>query len=217
MAIKHRDHRHETVAEVRTCEATGSQTHADPAPQTNGISPPQRAYISGLLREREVPEKIVAVVTAGIDSWSWDQASLAIDKLKTFPRKAKAPSGKGPGGYPEFEDGYYALREEDGNVHFYRLAHQDSPGSTYHGWPTIEAQASDDLHLIKNRDRKIAIINAVNADPQAARLLYADELGHCYVCGRTLTDETSRALGIGPICRGKHPGLVYRKENADAA
>lgn len=26
------------------------------------------------------------------------------------------------------------------------------------------------------------------------------ELGHCGVCGRTLTDEESRARGIGPIC-----------------
>jgi Family of unknown function (DUF6011) len=213
MAIKHRDHRHETVAEVRACEATGSQTHADPAPpEERGISEPQRGFIAGLLREREVPEKIAAVVKADADSWSWNQAHLAIDKLKTFPRKPKAA-----GGYPEFIDGYYALREEDGAVHFYRLSHDEREESRYFGWPVVQAQASDDLHLVKNRDRKITIISAVNADPQAARLLYADELGNCYVCGRTLTDETSRALGIGPICRGKHPGLVYRKENVDAA
>lgn len=33
--------------------------------------------------------------------------------------------------------------------------------------------------------------------------LYGTEIGRCYVCNRTLTDETSRALGIGPDCRGR--------------
>jgi len=31
--------------------------------------------------------------------------------------------------------------------------------------------------------------------------LYGTELGECGVCGRTLTDEKSRAYGIGPVCR----------------
>jgi hypothetical protein len=27
--------------------------------------------------------------------------------------------------------------------------------------------------------------------------------GHCFICGRTLTDEESISLGIGPVCIGK--------------
>jgi hypothetical protein len=40
-------------------------------------------------------------------------------------------------------------------------------------------------------------------DAKAAVTRYGQELGHCGVCGRHLTDETSRDIGIGPECR-KH-------------
>jgi hypothetical protein len=42
--------------------------------------------------------------------------------------------------------------------------------------------------------------------PQQAReaqALYGRELGVCGACGRHLTDETSRALGLGPECASK--------------
>jgi len=35
-----------------------------------------------------------------------------------------------------------------------------------------------------------------DAGPRYGRLI-----GDCCRCGRQLTDETSRALGIGPVCR----------------
>lgn len=38
------------------------------------------------------------------------------------------------------------------------------------------------------------------ADPAAARARYAQATGRCSRCGRTLTDSTSRAAGIGPEC-----------------
>lgn len=34
----------------------------------------------------------------------------------------------------------------------------------------------------------------------AAAALYGQELGHCGLCGRELTDDESRAAGIGPVC-----------------
>jgi len=36
-----------------------------------------------------------------------------------------------------------------------------------------------------------------------AAKLYGQHLGQCYRCNRTLTDELSRQLGIGPECRRK--------------
>jgi hypothetical protein len=41
----------------------------------------------------------------------------------------------------------------------------------------------------------------IAAGTATSQKLYATELGQCYVCGRTLTDDTSRAMGIGPTCR----------------
>lgn len=47
----------------------------------------------------------------------------------------------------------------------------------------------------------------VLANHLEAALLYSDKLGECCRCGRTLTDERSRALGIGPECVKHWPEL----------
>ena len=66
----------------------------------------------------------------------------------------------------------------------------------------VSAQASDDLFPIRNRDSRNAILTAIGADPQAALVLYGQELGVCGKCGKTLTSEY-RKLGIGPVCINK--------------
>jgi len=38
---------------------------------------------------------------------------------------------------------------------------------------------------------------------RAAVVRYGKEIGECGICGRTLTDEESRAAGIGPVCAGR--------------
>jgi len=233
MAFKHLNHTHETVAQARMCasvavseRATARHEAAQPVPVpefvTNPATPAQVRYIKVLADQREIAGLDPATIETMMDvddgkQISFPEARHALDALEKAPEKAgpKAPAAKGPGGYPVFEDGYYALRDADGVVHFYSLVHEDeSRGSKYAGWPVLRAQASDELHLIRKREVKFEVINAINEDPKAARLLYADELGQCYVCGRTLTDETSRRLGIGPVCRGKHPALVYEREAA---
>jgi hypothetical protein len=48
----------------------------------------------------------------------------------------------------------------------------------------------------------VAALKAIEAAGyEAARMTFAQELGRCYNCGKTLTDDTSRELGIGPKCR----------------
>lgn len=95
-------------------------------------------------------------------------------------------------------DGYYAI-VTDGKTHFYRV----STWETRDGQKRrkMQEQASDTLHkMYWNNALAIQdLINEVGVD--ASQKLYATELGCCYVCGRTLTDDTSRALGIGPMCR----------------
>jgi hypothetical protein len=93
---------------------------------------------------------------------------------------------------------YYAI-VEDGVTKFFRVKAGTKPG-----WWWIDAQASDEFHPIKNVARKNAILNAIiAAGPEASMRLYGQSLGSCGRCHRTLTDETSRANGIGPECEGK--------------
>ena len=55
---------------------------------------------------------------------------------------------------------------------------------------------------VRNRQFRQTVLQAISADPDALAR-YGQELGECGVCGRELTDEQSRAIGIGPVCREK--------------
>jgi hypothetical protein len=96
--------------------------------------------------------------------------------------------------------GRYAL-VQDGEVRFYKV---DRPTEgRWAGSVFVKRQAGDDLFPVRNRAERISILAAIGIDPQAAMLRYGVELGHCGHCGRTLTNESSRARGIGPICAQK--------------
>lgn len=96
-------------------------------------------------------------------------------------------------------EGRYAIRNDEGVVKFYEV---DKPEQgRWAGYTFVSVRASDERHPIRNRESRNAILEAIAEDPQAASSLFGQELGVCGVCGRTLTDETSRAYGIGPVCR----------------
>lgn len=93
---------------------------------------------------------------------------------------------------------YYAV-VIDGVTKFYRVKHGTKPG-----WWWIDAQASDEFHPVRNVATKNMILRAIIAAGQEESMrLYGRELGACGRCKRTLTDDTSRANGIGPECMDK--------------
>lgn len=98
--------------------------------------------------------------------------------------------------------GYFALLTQEGPhdvVKFYRVRTGNAKGKWRHHL-FVDAQASDDFYPVKQKDSLTAVLEGILADPEAAGLLYATELGRCCRCRRTLTDETSRARGMGPEC-----------------
>lgn len=101
--------------------------------------------------------------------------------------------------------GYFAvLTSEDGadKVKFYRVRTGGKNGR----WANhlfVDAQASGDFYPVRKPESLVAVLEGILADPEAAGMLYATELGACRACARTLTDEKSRELGIGPECRKK--------------
>lgn len=103
--------------------------------------------------------------------------------------------------WPTVREGRYALSEPDGTVKFYQV---DKPQEgKWAGWTFLKVLASDTPYPIKDRATKQSILDRIAVNPNAAMARYGQEIGSCGLCGRTLTDETSRKLGIGPICRGK--------------
>lgn len=100
--------------------------------------------------------------------------------------------------YPEVLPGRYAVPGEDGKLHFYIVEQGEKPGSI-----VLSVQASSREHELPFGRAKRAILEKIAGDPLAASAAYGRELGVCGVCGRALTDEDSRAFGIGPVCRRK--------------
>ncbi len=92
-------------------------------------------------------------------------------------------------------DGNYAVRQ-DGVVKFYRV-------STKGRFKNVQVRASDALHMQYGKAGIAILHRIVAAGLEASQMLFATELGCCWMCGKTLTDEESRAQGVGPICREK--------------
>lgn len=109
--------------------------------------------------------------------------------------KARAPQA--PAAPVQVEDGRYAV-EENGALRFFKVKNGRRPGFVF-----LDIQASDEWHSIRNLGRIQAVLALIAQDPHAAMVRYGHELGVCGRCGRTLTDEASRAAGIGPICADK--------------
>lgn len=130
---------------------------------------------------------------------TFEQARTMIDTL-TKQAKAEKPSTPAPTAPATVADGHYALRNEDGVVKFYKVEN-GKEGTRWAGYTFLKAQASDDLWPIKNRDERERILGVITADAKAAMLLYGTQIGRCGHCNRTLTDEQSRADGIGPVCK----------------
>ncbi len=165
-------------------------------------------------------ESAIETIRAQVDSLTKRQASQWIEALLKFPKKpvqraettrdivAEANPFRQGASYsiasnrncplPDVPAGRYAV-EHEGVLKFYRV---DKPTEgRWAGFTFLKVQASDELHPIKNFDYKRTILTEIAIDPKAASERYGQELGHCGICGRTLTDEESRAIGIGPVCR----------------
>lgn len=100
----------------------------------------------------------------------------------------------------EVPDGHYAIDSTgDNDLAFYRV---DNGGRYGVSVRLIVGGHSDSWVVRRNVPGIIARIAA--AGVETARQRYAAEIGSCWVCNRTLTDEESRRLGIGPDCRKRH-------------
>jgi hypothetical protein len=96
--------------------------------------------------------------------------------------------------------GYFALPASDGVLHFFVV---DRPAEgRWAGYTFLKEQASDEFYPVKGA-RKESILADIAQDPEAAGKAYADEIGRCFSCNRTLTDALSRSRGHGPDCAAR--------------
>jgi hypothetical protein len=140
----------------------------------------------------------------GTPVMSKSQASDVIGHLLEQKKNAPKSAPKTDNTLPDVPAGRYALvAEKDGEptTYFFRV---DRPTEgRWKGYTFVKVQAGDDLWPLKDAAKRRNVLAQIAADPQDASIRYGREIGSCGVCGRTLTDEQSRADGIGPICKGK--------------
>lgn len=135
------------------------------------------------------------------------QASAIIEWLLELPMRPGRSRETTSEPTPDVPEGRFALRtDDDEQLRFYKV---DRPTEgRWAGYVFVSeifgGGFGDDgrREPIRDRQRKSEVLNAILAvGPIKAAQCYGIELGHCGRCGRTLTDETSRAFGIGPDCR----------------
>jgi hypothetical protein len=98
--------------------------------------------------------------------------------------------------------GYFAVRVDGSDtLKFLRIKKMIS--GRYAGRVFVDSMGSDTGYAVKSPATLSMYLTAVLADPVAAARRFADELGQCSDCGRPLTNEESRARGIGPDCWAK--------------
>jgi hypothetical protein len=162
----------------------------------------QLAFIRTLADERRVTANPVETKR---------EASNEITRLLALPKPPRVAPAAAPVAHPggafaqlldtlkDVPDGRYAVPGLDpDSVDFYRLR-------TYKGRRFFDKVVGSGYGNGMNRvftslPSKIRVAESIAADPYVSAKLFADKLGCCARCLASLTDEVSRARGLGPEC-----------------
>lgn len=142
----------------------------------------QVAFITKLLAERQYAGEVV------LSTIGKRQASVLIDELLAAPRKT-ATTGT------DITDGFWVL-----GTTVYKVQR------AVHGSGNLYAKVLNDFTgRFEYTSGAITLLR--NGKAEKLTLERAKELGklygRCMICGATLTDEKSIAMGIGPVCGGR--------------
>jgi len=154
------------------------------------------------------------------------QASGAIEHLLTLPKvRSSFPHAK-DGVHVEYEDvdivrggketvmrigyivgagehriprGRYALRNSDdpNDLTFYRVW-----VGTRGGW-AVKLLVGPNEFPVERRERAVELLGAIATDPPNSSAAYGFAIGRCGICGLRLTNQVSREMGMGPVCRSR--------------
>jgi len=226
-------HFHDTVQEVRACfNGTQVASQKAGTKAADALSPAQVNLVNILLRKLnlayvgETPVEDLAKHGAGrylIDDLKNCEVRQSRGMSFTPPEGTEVSSRPRterqaepqPGDYP-VPEGLYATPSLTGNndLDFWRVKHGRVKGRVFvnrviggHQDKNLPADSKARIKTervaIVTQKTALAAILAFEGGPEKSHELAGTELKFCRECGIHLTDETSRALGIGPVCREK--------------
>jgi len=118
-----------------------------------------------------------------------------------------APAARADGA--DVADGYYAVASRTGHndLDFWRVSHRTPAEGKWAGRTFTNVSRVIGGHpdqRVGRDEAQAAVAAIVAAGEDAARTLYGQTIGACGHCNRHLTDDLSRARGIGPDCWVTH-------------
>lgn len=166
----------------------------------------QMSFIRSLLSERVLTPKHeqyrddTGLVLNKNQASEWIGQLLELDK-KEFDRT-------GEPNLPDVPAGRYAITGEDGTTDFYKVDRPDQgkwKGYVFAKLLVASGGFGDDLseQRLSFPQTKSVLVRIEADGVEDAMKRYGRKLGVCGHCGRTLTDNESIELGIGPVCAGR--------------
>lgn len=149
------------------------------------------------------------------------QASAAIDEVKAMPRQRTAGPQQQERTGVTVPDGRYAITRTaalaglpgDDTTIFIKV--NTGTSGRWQGFTFVDRLTGPNEEPVKDRNLKGRVLAAIAADIFGALTRYGREVGRCGECHIRLTDDDSRAMGIGPDCFEKRMGR--RRTKADVA
>lgn len=171
-------------------------------------SEPQLSYLRALRDGKDLssldPKQIDWLMEADFDTFPSElpkhRMSTVIDQLTKLSWVAKDRSEKS-----DLPDGRYGLRNVPGHknkVSFFRL--RTPKDGDWKGYQFIDQIVGHGKRFpVKEQATRTKIRELIKEQGVVESLqLFGQEFEHCGRCGRELTDDLSRARGIGPDCWG---------------
>lgn len=220
------DRHHDTVAEVRACyglpQASSfnvpgphrSAGRARPSTWPEETTQPATGWAATTTPPTSALPKIHEPKTEPVLAGSAEDVEEQLRSGRSFI--AEIPSVSDWAKFKRIPAGYYATPSLTGNndLDFWKV--QEGKGR-WDGYKFIKRVIGgrDDADIPRDSKKRVKTQDLRDRVTQAkafqaildygikdSNRLFGTELKYCRECGIHLTDETSRALGIGPICRG---------------
>jgi hypothetical protein len=170
----------------------------------------QVAFLNKLLEERPSYRDVENLWPENVAKLTKRQASRKIEEALKVPKEAQeSPKSSLNGVLAEVSDGYLALPSRTGtnDLDFFRIStNQGKVNPANKGCRRVERILGGHGSIPMRISEAMMVAEAIAAMTESERFeamaLFGREIGRCGICGRSLTDEVSRACGIGPVCRG---------------
>lgn len=119
-------------------------------------------------------------------------------------RKPSSLGAKTSTPLPEVPEGYYAVTSRTGNNDLDFFAVDRPTEGRWAGYVFVKRVIGGHVDTpVRGAEARMALEAIVEQGVSESQALYGREIGRCGACNRTLTDELSRELGIGPTCRNR--------------